>query len=611
MAGKAISPPRGFVEWYEAEGKDMTLAQAGEIWGVAGSTISKYKNWMRKEGWIRDYSRHNSKLRGYPLDLWELTEADIPALLEDFLSFRRYFRTDRGKFFITKDFHMEWIKDFLTALVTGGRLVILSPPRHGKTELLIHFSVWLIVRFPMIRILWVAGNEAVAKRSVGQVQAQLTTNKNLIEATLPPGEQYKPHRSDSLPWTKTEFTVRNRPFPIKGTSMTAIGRGGVLLSLDADLIIADDIETDKSTVQPGTREGTREWWTSQLESRKMADTALCVIGSRQHPDDLVGHLLENETYEVLVESAHDPACTIPDEPDHYPQHTDCMLFPEVAPYDWLKKQAKAAVTTGGKAHFEMVYLNITHPKGMVIFTPEVVNRGLDRTRVIGHVPPDSRLVAGLDPSGTGYQAAFLWAVTLDPFKLYMVDLENNAGGGIKEARRIMEEWRGEYGVSHWVVEQSMWAAGLESDHDLKDWASRNGIMVEGHLTYAYNKWDEGIGVSQFVTYYMEEPIQISLPYADGPSAEKTDAYRHQLIYFSSNKSQQRGKSGFKKGYSSDLVMASWFPMSVVRRMHSESIAEMGVEVPAVFEAFAGAAWDAPPWDNWGLGGDYDEIGLQL
>ena len=40
--------------------------------------------------------------------------------------------------------------------------MILSPPRHGKTELLIHFAVWRICKNPNIRIMWVGGNEDIA-----------------------------------------------------------------------------------------------------------------------------------------------------------------------------------------------------------------------------------------------------------------------------------------------------------------------------------------------------------------------------------------------------------------------------------------------------------------
>ena len=67
----------------------------------------------------------------------------------------RYFLTEQGIKFDTADFHNKWIKSINKALLEGGQQMILSPPRHGKTELLIHFVVWLICRNPNIRIMWV------------------------------------------------------------------------------------------------------------------------------------------------------------------------------------------------------------------------------------------------------------------------------------------------------------------------------------------------------------------------------------------------------------------------------------------------------------------------
>ena len=78
------------------------------------------------------------------------------------------------------------------------------------------------------------------------------------------------------------------------------------------LIIADDIEDHGSTMQPASRENTRNWWTTTLSSRKEEHTAIVVIGSRQHHDDLYSHLLDNDSWSTIVEEAHDTGCTLPD-----------------------------------------------------------------------------------------------------------------------------------------------------------------------------------------------------------------------------------------------------------------------------------------------------------
>ena len=71
--------------------------------------------------------------------------------LEDFDYFRdRYFQTEQGIPYETPDFHKKWIASIMDAIENGTQHMILSPPRHGKTDLLIHFAVWLICKNPNI-----------------------------------------------------------------------------------------------------------------------------------------------------------------------------------------------------------------------------------------------------------------------------------------------------------------------------------------------------------------------------------------------------------------------------------------------------------------------------
>ena len=191
----------------------------------------------------------------------------------------------------TADFHLNWIENIEDSINNGKELLILSPPRHGKTELLIHFAVFQIMKNPNIRIMWVGGNEDIAKNAVASVLDQLDENDRLKEDFCPPGKSFKPDNRSGKNWSQNQFTIGTRTVPgIKSPTMVAVGKGGKILSRDCDLIIADDIEDHQTTMQPGARENTRQWWTTTLSSRKEEHTAVVVIGSRQHWDDLYNHL---------------------------------------------------------------------------------------------------------------------------------------------------------------------------------------------------------------------------------------------------------------------------------------------------------------------------------
>ena len=71
-------------------------------------------------------------------------------------------------------------KKYLKSIKNGTQLMILSPPRHGKTDLLTHFAVWQVCKNPNIRIMWVGGNEDIAKNAVGSVLDQRKINRRFL-----------------------------------------------------------------------------------------------------------------------------------------------------------------------------------------------------------------------------------------------------------------------------------------------------------------------------------------------------------------------------------------------------------------------------------------------
>ena len=116
----------------------ITVGDIAQALGTTSATVSRMagaykidvKNEIAAEGW----------------DISEETKES----LENFSSFRnRYFATETGEKYETADFHENWITNIIQAIEGGKELIILSPPRHGKTELLIHFAVYQIMKNPL------------------------------------------------------------------------------------------------------------------------------------------------------------------------------------------------------------------------------------------------------------------------------------------------------------------------------------------------------------------------------------------------------------------------------------------------------------------------------
>jgi len=552
-----------------------TLTDVAKILGTTPGAVS-----MAYNAYIEDLENKAAQ------DKWELPQVAEKSL-QDFRDFRdRYFQTEKGEPYETPEFHIKWINSILDAIEHGHQQMILSPPRHGKTDLLIHFAVWLICTRPNIRILWVGGNEEIAKNAVSSVLDQLESNELLIEEICGPGPKFKPNTRTGKSWSQNGFTVGTRTVTgIKSPTMVGIGRGGKILSRDCDLIIADDIEDHTSTMQPASRENTRSWWTTTLSSRKEEHTAMVVIGSRQHYDDLYSHLLENESWKTVVEEAHDTACTLPDWDEQ--DHVDCMLWSGKRTYKWLMDRKRAAETTGGRAIYEMVYLNVAMPDGLALFDRVEIEECRDQKRDIGHIPQGTRLIAGLDPASTGYQAAFLWAYDSVENKLHMVDMNNSLGGGIPQALDIIKEWWMKYNLSHWVIEENGFQKAIRQDRSIREFSSSHGIFLEGHETFK-NKFDPLYGVTAMRPMFQEK--NISLPYLSFEAQEKVNLYTSQLVYFSSAKNKSK-----TVGTKTDIVMASWFPMRAIRRMQKERFAELGYDYNPSFSGYEPSNMDL---DNW-------------
>jgi len=566
-----------YVEKYAALIKEKKIEQkyVAELLGIGPDIVSKMHN-----AYLVDLK--NLELR----QNWETPKEAIKSL-ESFEDFRnRYFQTETGEPYETADFHQRWITAILKAIDEGGEQMILSPPRHGKTDLLTHFAVWQICKNPNVRIMWVGGNEEIAKNAVGAVLDHLEHNEKLIQEFCGPGATFKPKARGGKSWTSGQFTIATRTVTgIKSPTMVAVGKGGKILSRDCDIIIADDIEDHGTTVQPSAREQTRQWWTTTLSSRKEEHTAIVVIGSRQHPEDLYNFLLENPQMETIVEEAHSSECVLPE--NDIEVHTDCLLWASKRSYKWLLSRRQAAETTGGRAIFEMVYLNKAFVDGVTMFDIEEIDTCRDVNRVIGHIPPGTHLVAGLDPASTGFQACFLWAVDTQTGKMYMVDIENEEGGGIIQAKNSIKKWYEKYNLAHWVIEENGFQRAIRQDKDIKDYCARMGIYLEGHQTQK-NKFDPIFGVGSMRELFREELI--SLPYGSAESETKSNIYRRQLIYFSTAASKAASRK-----QKSDVVMASWFLMRVIRRLQKERLAEVGLDYKPSFGEWNLSDMNESPW----------------
>ena len=169
--------------------------------------------------------------------------------------------------------------------------------------------------------------------------------------------------------------------------------------------------------------------------------------------------------------------------------------------------------------------------------------------------------------------------------MVLVDIDNQHGGGIDQALRVIQEWKQRYDLYHWVIEENNFQKAIRQDTRIKEFCNMNGVILEGHETYK-NKWDPQFGVTAMASLFEEN--KIVLPYGNPESQVKIDQYKKQLIYFAS-KGQKKNKTV------SDIVMASWFPMKVIRRISKTSYASMEYDYEPSYYGFEETDMNEAPW----------------
>ena len=187
------------------------------------------------------------------------------------------------------NWHIEAMAYQLTRVARGEckRLIITVPPRSAKSICVtIAFSAWLLGHDPRKRIM-----------AISYAQELSLTHAAGFRSVV------------SSEWYRRAFPrfaiAANRSHEIKTTVQGyrfASSIGGSVLGRGADLIIIDDpINGLEAATSAAARRRVHEFYDGTLYSRLNAklNGAIIIVMQRLHEDDLVGHVLEKEEWEVL------------------------------------------------------------------------------------------------------------------------------------------------------------------------------------------------------------------------------------------------------------------------------------------------------------------------
>src|ERR1700755_1701033 len=187
------------------------------------------------------------------------------------------------------NWHIEIIAAKLTALRAGKirRLIINLPPRHLKSLLAsIAFPAWCLGHDPSAQILSVCYAQDLADKLARDCRSIMMS-----------------------PWYRQIFATRLAPhrqavqevITTRQAYRLATSTGGVLTGRGADIILIDDPLKPEEALSKAQRQACNEWFVHTLYSRQNDKQrgAIVIIMQRLHEDDLVGHVLGQEDWEVV------------------------------------------------------------------------------------------------------------------------------------------------------------------------------------------------------------------------------------------------------------------------------------------------------------------------
>lgn len=176
---------------------------------------------------------------------------------------------------------------FQRALTEQVKAVISLPPRHGKTELLLHAIAWVLARNPAYQVAYLSATAALAK-------AKSSRARKLAGAAGVALDRSSRNKSD---WRTTSGEG----------GLWACGIGGQINGQGFNLCLVDDPHKGRAEAESGIlRDRVHDWLKGDAFPRLEPKGSIFVVHTRWHNDDLAGRLISSGRWENVCLPAINP-----------------------------------------------------------------------------------------------------------------------------------------------------------------------------------------------------------------------------------------------------------------------------------------------------------------
>jgi predicted phage terminase large subunit-like protein len=273
----------------------------------------------------------------------------------DFYSFMvRCFAELYGGAAFMPNWHIELLAAKLQAAFEGKirRLIINVPPRHLKSlAASVALPAWCLGHAPDAAIVCVTYGQDLSDKFARDCRAVMQAG--WYQATF-------------ATCLTAQRAALGELITTKGGFRLATSVGGVLTGRGADLIIIDDPLKPADAISPTRRAAVNDWYDGTLYSRlnDKSRGVVIVVMQRLHEDDLTGHLLKQEGWELLsfpaiAERDEEHLIDTPLGPRRFIRRAGEALHPAREPLETLEQIS----TTIGVYNFASQYQQTPAPAG--------------------------------------------------------------------------------------------------------------------------------------------------------------------------------------------------------------------------------------------------------
>jgi hypothetical protein len=172
-----------------------------------------------------------------------------------------------------------------------GRLMVNMPPQYWKsTTTSVLFPAWFMGRNPQLRVIVTSYNASLAmdfSRQARDLMLDEPYRKVFGDLAYPPGDERL------VTVAKDSRSVESWNLAGHYGGLRAAGVGGGISGKPGHLVIIDDPFKDRAEAESkARRDAVWNWYTSAAYMRLQKGSAIIVIQTRWHADDLSGRLLQ-------------------------------------------------------------------------------------------------------------------------------------------------------------------------------------------------------------------------------------------------------------------------------------------------------------------------------